>query len=93
MVSERHNISFEANDVRDNPDASSGGTIQSRWLTVSSLQVLGNLTHKNDEHFLNAIMRQANHSSLIKTLGYPNCTVWIKDNIHIWFGTGGLLAG
>ncbi len=63
MVSERHNISFEANDVRDNPDASSGGTIQSRQLTVGSLQVLGNLTHKNNEHFLNTIMRQADRKS------------------------------
>jgi len=26
-------------------------------------------------------------------LGYPNRTVWIKENIPIWFGTGGLLAG
>jgi hypothetical protein len=83
MVSECHNISFEADDVRDNPDASSGGTIQSRQLTVGSLQVLGNQTYKNNEHFLNAIMRQANHSGLIKTLGYPNHTVWIKDNIPI----------
>jgi hypothetical protein len=66
MVSERHNI-FEAIEARDNPDTSSV-TFQSRWLTVSSLQVLGNLTHKNNEHFLNAIMRQANHSGLIKTL-------------------------
>jgi hypothetical protein len=54
---------------------------------------LGNLTHKNNEHFLNAIMRQADRGGLIETLGYPNRTVWIKENIPIWFGTGGLLAG
>jgi hypothetical protein len=92
MVSVLHNISFAADNVRDNSDAASV-TIQSWWLTVGSLQVLDNLTHKNNEYFLNAIIRQADCSSLIKTLGYPNCTVWIKDNIPIWFGTGGLLAG
>ncbi len=46
-----------------------------------------------NEHFLNAIMRQADCSGLIKTQGYPNHTVCVKDNIPIWFGTGGLLAG
>jgi hypothetical protein len=92
MVSESHNISFEADEARDNPDTSSV-TFQSRRLTVGSLQVLGNLTHKNNELFLNAIMRQADRGGLIETLGYPNRTVWIKENIPIWFGTGGLLAG
>ncbi len=57
-----------------------------------SFQVLGNLTHKNNEHIINAIMRQADRKGLIESLGYPNRTVWIKDNIPIWFGTGGILA-
>ena len=92
MVSESHNISFEADEARDNPNTSSV-TFQSQRLTVGSLQVLGNLTHKNNERFLNAIMRQADCSGLIKTQGYPNHTVCVKDNIPIWFGTGGLLAG
>jgi hypothetical protein len=86
MVSECHNISFEADEAKDNPDTSSV-TFQSRRLTVGSLQVLSNLTHKNNEHFLNTIMRHGDPSGLIETLGYPNHTVWIKDSIPIWFGT------
>ncbi len=58
-----------------------------------SLQILGNLTHKNNEHILYAIMRQADCKGLLESLGYPNCTVWIKDNLPIWFATGGILAG
>jgi len=91
-ISECHNISFDSDEARDTPDASSAA-IQSRQLTVSSVQVLGNLTHKNNEHILNTIMRQVDCNDLIESLGYPNRTVWIRDNIPIWFGTRGILAG
>jgi hypothetical protein len=93
-MSETNNISFDSdsNEERENIDPSSHA-FQSRRLMSGSLQILGNLMNKNNEHLLNAIMRQANHQNLMDTLGYPNCTVWIKDNIPLWFGTGGILAG
>ena len=94
MSSEPNNVSFDsdANEERENIDPSSQ-VFQSRRLMSGSLQILGNLTNKNNEHLLNAIMRQANRQNLMDTLGYPNRTVWIKDNIPLWFGTGGILAG
>jgi hypothetical protein len=91
---EANNISFESdsNEDRENIDPSSQ-VAQSRRLMSGDLQILGNLTHKNNYHILNAIMRQAGRQNLLDTLGYPNRTVWIKDNLPVWFGTGGILAG
>jgi hypothetical protein len=91
---EPNNISFESdsNEDRKNIDPSSQ-VAQSRCLMSGSLQILGNLTHKNNEHILYAIMWQADRQNLLDTLGYPNRTVWIRDNLPIWFATGGILAG
>jgi hypothetical protein len=93
-MSETNNISFDSdtNEDRENIDPSSQAS-HSHRLMSGSLQILGNLTNKNNEHLLNAIMRQANRQNLMDTLGYPNRTVWIKDNIPLWFATGGILAG
>ena len=93
-MSEPNNISFDStdpNDDRENSDPSIPLSQQHR-LTGGSFLVLGNLTHKNNEHIINAIMRQADRTGLIESLGYPNRTVWIRDNIPVWFGTGGILA-
>ena len=93
-MSEPNNISFDSadpNDDRENNDPSLP-SLQQRRLMSGSFLVLGNLTHKNNEHIINAIMRQADRTGLIESLGYPNRTVWIRDNIPIWFGTGGILA-
>ncbi len=91
---EPNNISFDSdtNEDRENIDPSSQAS-HSRRLMGGSLQILGNLTNTNNVHLLNAIMQQANRQNLMDTLGYPNRTVWIKDNIPLWFGTGGILAG
>ncbi len=92
-MSEPNNISFDAdsNEDRENINFSSQ-VAHSRRLMSGSFQVLGNLTHKNNEYIINAIMRQADRTGLIESLGYPNRTVWIRDNIPVWFGTGGILA-
>jgi hypothetical protein len=93
-MSEPNNISFDSadpNDDRENNDPSLP-SLQQRCLMSGSFLVLGNLTHKNNEHIINAIMRQADRTGLIESLGYPNRTVWIRDNIPIWFGTGRILA-
>jgi hypothetical protein len=93
-MSEPNNISFDLadpNDDRENKDPSLP-SLQQRRLMSGSFLVLGNLTHKNNEHIINAIMRQADRTGLIESLGYPNRTVWIRDNIPIWFGTGGILS-
>ena len=92
-MSEPNNISFDAdsNEDRENIDPSSQ-VAHSRRLMSGSFQVLGNLTHKNNEYIINAIMQQADRKGLIESLGYPNRTVWIRDNIPVWFGTGGILA-
>ena len=94
MSSEPNNISFDSdnNEDRENIDPSSQ-VHRSRRLMSGALLILGNLTHKNNHHILNAIMRQADRQNLLDTLGYPNRTVWIRDNLPIWFGTGGILAG
>ncbi len=91
---ELNNISFESdiNDDRENIDPSSQ-VLQSRWLMRGSLQILGSLTHKNNEHIINAIMQQAQRPNLLDALGYPNRTVWLKTNIPTWFASGGILAG
>jgi hypothetical protein len=91
---EANNISFESdsNEDRENIDPSSQ-VAQSRRLMSGSLQILGNLTQKNNEHILNAIRRQAARQNLLDTLGYPNHIVWIRDNIPVWFSMGGILAG
>jgi hypothetical protein len=91
---EANNISFESdsNEDRENIDPSSQ-VARSRRMMSGDLQILGNLTHKNNQHIMNAIMRQAGHPNLLDNLGYPNHTIWIRDNLPIWFGTGGILAG
>ena len=88
---EPNNISFDSdnNEDRENIDPSSQ-VPRSHHLMSGALQSLGNLTHKNNHHILNAIMRQADRQNLLETLGYPNRTVWIRDNLPIWFGTGGI---
>jgi hypothetical protein len=43
-MSERHNISFDSDEARDTPDASSVA-VQPRQLILRSVQVFGNLTH------------------------------------------------
>ena len=84
---EPHKISFDSADPDDNRENNNPAlpSSQQRRLMSGSFQVLGNLTHKNNEHIINAIMRQADHKGLIESLGYPNCTIRIK-------GTGGILA-
>ena len=88
------NTSFDSDISKDreNIDPFSSSS-QSRRLMSGSLQILGNLTHKSNEHILNAIMRQADRQGLQDTIGYPNRTIWIRNNIPLWFGTGGILAG
>ncbi len=91
---EPNNISFESdsNEDRENIDPSSQ-VAHSCHLMSGSLQILGNLTHKNNEHILYAIMWQADCQNLLDTLGYPNHTIWIRDNLPTWFATEGILAG
>lgn len=45
-----------------------------------------------NEHLIKAIIQQADHEDLIKTLGFPNWKNWIQKTILIWFGRGGILA-
>jgi hypothetical protein len=59
---------------------------------IGSRQVLGDLTHKNNEHVLNAIMRKADREGLKELLSYPKQTVWVKNNITAWFGNSGILS-
>jgi hypothetical protein len=35
-------------------------------------KALGNLTYKANEHIINAIMRQADHTGVMETIGFPN---------------------
>lgn len=46
-----------------------------------AVKVLGNLTHKSNEHIINTIMRQADRHGLIDSLGFPNRMNWLKDNL------------
>jgi hypothetical protein len=93
-MSEPNNISFDSIDPDDNRENNDPTLPSSQQfhLMSGSFQVLGNLTHKNNEYIINAIMRQAHRKGLLESLGYPNRTVWIRDNIPVLFGTGGLLA-
>jgi hypothetical protein len=71
-MSEINNISFDSdiNEDRENVDPLSRAS-QSHWLMSGSLQILGNLTHKNNEHVIYAIMRQDDCNGLLGSLGYP----------------------
>jgi hypothetical protein len=59
---------------------------------MSSQQVLGNLTHTWTYFILNMIMRQAEREGLVKSLGYPNLKVWVKNNLGNWFGNCEVLS-
>ncbi len=94
MMLEPNNISFEADSNKDRVNINPSSQVtHSCNLMSGSFQVLGNLTHKNNQYIINSIMWQADHKGLIESLGYPNRTIWIRDNIPVWFGTGEILAG
>jgi hypothetical protein len=67
-MSELNNVSFDSdiNDNRENTDPSSHAS-QSCQLMSGSLQILGNLTQKNNEHLFNAFqqkMKQAGDAAV-----------------------------
>ncbi len=62
-------------------------------LTNSAPKLLGNLTLKVNEHIINAIMRQADRTGVMETIGFPNRTTWLRDNIRGWFAPGRILDG
>ena len=50
--------------------------------------VLGSLVKdKSKEHLIDGILRQAYREGLLKMLGFPHRTVWIKTNIPVWFSS------
>jgi hypothetical protein len=91
---EANNISFKSDSNEDMENINPSSQVaQSCHLMSGALQILGNLTHKNNEHTLHVIMWQAAQQNLLDTLGYPNCTDWIRDDLPIWSSMGGLLVG
>ena len=90
------NVSFDSNDADKENYYSSDNSINivsERRTATNKREVLGSfIKDKNKEHLINAILRQADHEDLMKTLGFPNRRNWIKRNIPIWFASGGILA-
>ena len=95
-MTNRNNISFESDcpvtidDNRENYITLSNRQQASAGWT---LKTLGNLTQKSNEPIINAIMRQAKRNGLMKSVGFPNCTTWLKDKMPGWFSPGGILDG
>ncbi len=57
MMLEPNNISFESDSKKDRENVDPSSQVaHSRHLMSGSFQVLGNLTHKNNEDIINAIM-------------------------------------
>jgi hypothetical protein len=56
-------------------------------------KALGNFTQNANEHLINAIMRQADRSGAMETIGFPKRTSWLRDNLCGWFVPGGILDG
>ncbi len=88
------NVSFDSVPINEDSDNLNPSLLEShsRCQVQGSLLILGNLTHKSNEHILNTIMRQADHEGVMETLAYPNRTVWIRNNLPGWFGNCGVLS-
>lgn len=95
-MTNRNNISFDSDcpvtidDNGENYITLSNGQQASAGRT---LKTLGNLTQKSNEPIINAIMRQAERNGLMESVGFPNCTTWLKDKMPGWFSPGGILDG
>jgi hypothetical protein len=90
------NVSFDVSLLDDEESENltpASGLNSNNNVTSEQHGVLSSLVKdKSKEHLVNAILRQAYHEGLLKTLGFPNWTVWIKTNIPVWCSSGGILA-
>jgi hypothetical protein len=85
------NVSFDVSLLENLTPAS--GLNSNNNVTSEQHGALSSLVKdKSKEHLVNAILRQAYHEGLLKTLGFPNWTLRIKTNIPVWFSSGGILA-
>ena len=89
------NTSFDSDsDLNQENVANNNNTRQSSdCLMFGTQKALGNFTQKANEHLINAIMRQADCSGVMETIGFPKRTNWLKDNLRGWFALGGILDG
>ncbi len=88
------NVSFDSDPINEDSENLNPSLLDSnsRRQVQGSLLILGNLTHKSNEHILNTIMRQADCEGVMEALAYPNWTVWIQNNLPGWFGNCGVLS-
>jgi hypothetical protein len=94
----RHEITNETNqssdsDCNGNAENQDNNQQSTYCLINGVLKILGNLTHKANEHIINMTMRQADRTGVMKTIGFSNQTTWLRDNICGWFANGGILDG
>ena len=89
------NTSFDSDsDLNQENVANNNNTRQSSdCLMFGAQKALGNFTQKANENLINAIMRQADRSGMMETIGFPKRTNWLKDNLCGWFAPGGILDG
>ncbi len=94
---QKMNVSFDGSLLNDDEESENlppaSGLNSNNNVTSEQRAVLGSLVKdKSKEHLLNGILRQAYHEGLMITLGFPKRTEWIRKNITVWFGSGGILA-
>ena len=87
------NTSFDSDSDLNQENVANNIQQSSDRLVFGAQKALGNFTQKANEHLINAIMRQADRSGVMETIGFPKRTNWLKDNLRGWFALGGILDG
>ena len=76
------NISFDSDSDLNQENVANNIQQSSDRLVFGAQKALGNFTPKANEHLINAIMRQADRSGVMETIGFPKRTNWLKDNLR-----------
>jgi hypothetical protein len=92
---ERQHGVTESNDssnLRPSKRANTAGSSTSH-ATKGGLKLIGDLYDSKNVEFMNSILREAAREGLMKTLGFPKRSEWIRLKVPIWFSSGGILGG
>ena len=76
------NISFDSDSDLNQENVANNIQQSSDRLVFGAQKALGNFTQKANEHLIKAIMRQADRSGVMETIGFPKRTNWLKDNLR-----------